>query len=69
MFSGCGARESPAETKEKPSAAAGTYHGEVFRARERANDSLEKTDRTRRQQIKEVDEFERKPAPKADPTP
>jgi hypothetical protein len=56
----------PAET---PSKSAGTYHGELFRARERANESLEKTDQTRRQQIKEADEFERKPTPKADPTP
>ena len=81
VFSACGARKpsaaaeaaaAPADATgpaETPSASAGTYHGELFRARERANKSLEKTDQTRRQQIKEVDEFERKPAPKADPTP
>lgn len=51
------------------------YHSTVLRSRERATRSLEKTNETRKQQVKEELEFSSKPgaptprAATADPTP
>jgi hypothetical protein len=55
--------DTPKAEQKKPSAADGTYHGEVFNARSRANKSLGEVGETRKEQVKEEQSFDRPASP------